>query len=237
MIDMIKLEPIRGGFIVPLDTHIGRWQYEQQRLDHDRYLIPLICERWLRPGMCVVDAGAFDGDHAIAYSEAVGKEGKVIAVEAGDTAFMCLQHNAGLFPIRNVDCLKNALGATRGIASHQTDANLGRSTCYPVTKAGEHGAVIQTTIDDIRENYGRKIDFIKLDIEGSEVDALKGAAHVLTHDRPILVIEVNRVQLARHQCIVEDLWQLLAKARYDRQIIQEDCRWENEQYDIACHPI
>lgn len=58
----MNIKTITGGYQVPDDSCLGKFQLETDRLDHDRHLVPLACE-YIKPGMTVLDAGAFNGDH------------------------------------------------------------------------------------------------------------------------------------------------------------------------------
>ena len=71
---------------------ISQWVEQEGRLDHDQNLLPTILAH-IKPGDTVVDAGAFIGDHTVAYSKAVEEEGWVIAFEPNPVARKCLRHN------------------------------------------------------------------------------------------------------------------------------------------------
>ncbi len=83
--------------VIEFDSHISSWVEEAGRLCHDSMvhesILPLIKE-----GDWVVDAGAYIGDHTIAYAEKVGSRGRVIAFEINPPALECLKHNAVLYP-------------------------------------------------------------------------------------------------------------------------------------------
>ena len=68
MTNEIKIVEIEGGFKVPADTHLGHWQQETNKLDHDNFLPPLVCSH-LKAGGVVIDCGAFRSEE-----RRVGKE-------------------------------------------------------------------------------------------------------------------------------------------------------------------
>lgn len=231
---------IRGGYLVPADdSHLGAWQIEEQRLDHDNFLPPLVCS-YLEEGDVVIDCGAFNGDHTIAYSNKVGAKGMVIAVEAGALAVNCLRHNAGLFKNKNVLVIHAAIGEVCGDSvSHKAHKNLGASVCNEVKKEdlikGEK--YLQTvTIDYLVEQCKRKVNFIKMDIEGWEVKALIGGSKTLRDMRPGLLVEVNDGALLKHEETCEDILDVLRHHKYSWKIAQPECNMGDAQYDLLCFP-
>lgn len=228
---------IQGGFWVPKNsTHIPEWQIMSGRLDHDEFLTPYCC-KLIPEGGCVVDGGAFNGDHTIAYSRKAGPEGLIFAFEPGELAFKCLDHNCLLFEDQNVIPIRMALGASSGKTMHDPtyNADLGMSRCG--TTGTESISVI--TLDEVIHPHGmpvqRKVDFMKLDLEGWEVEALRGAAQILSKDRPKMVIEVNVEALKNQGTSYQELAALLSDYKYTHQRVQP----ENDPnlWDILCTPI
>ena len=231
----ITTTQIPGGFIVPNDTHIGKWQIESGRLDHDNFLPPFVVSR-LKPADFVIDCGAFDGDHTIAYSNAVGPDGLVVAIEAGNLAFECLKHNAKLFKHRNVLTVHAAAGEIDGvITSHYPAPNLGASQCVADGKDGDF-SVSTITIDKMIGNLDRKVSFIKMDIEGWEFFALRGAEGTIKKDRPEMLIEINRGALASNHHTPEDVVKFIIDLQYAFTILPSHCRFLDPQFDIHCIP-
>lgn len=232
----MNFKTISGGYRVPdNDSHLGKWQVEADRLDHDGQLLPAILPL-IKPGMTVLDAGAYNADHAVAYSQAVGATGKVIAIEAGPV-FELLKHNCGLFPIQNVAAIHCALwnhdGAKLRFLGHES--NFGQSSVseYETTQSP---SISVLTIDTIRELFGVKFDFIKLDIEGAEPFALQGAHETLCEDKPILVIEINDPQLEALGKTRNNIYDILEYYKYTFFPAYEVSEKE-KQFDIICHPI
>lgn len=233
---LLPTSEIPGGFIVPNDTHIGEWQKTCGKLDHDEFLVPFAVSR-LKPGDFVIDCGAFDGDHTIAYSKAVGEMGRVLAIEAGQLAFNCLKHNIAMFRILNVIALRGAVGNINGeYAQHVTNENLGASTCLKVDSMHD-ASMFTISIDHIMRGLKMKVDFIKLDIEGWEPRALAGAATTLQTDRPELLIEINRGALEKCGFTPGTIFCELTGFRYSWKIVQDDCDVDSPQYDIHCLPL
>ena len=92
---------------------ISGWVEETGHLDHDQNFLPKILEH-IKAGDTVVDAGAFIGDHTIAYATRAGRRGKVLAFEPNEKAAECLRHNLELYNLDNVKVYHRALDEKKG---------------------------------------------------------------------------------------------------------------------------
>lgn len=238
----IEIVEIKGGFKVPTDTHLGKWQVETQKLNHDEFLPALVCSH-LKAGQVVIDCGAFNGDHAIAYSSEVMDRGMVVCIEAGKV-FELLKYNISLltWPHKNTFALHAALSESCGEdCSHIEDeeGNLGASVCTSIDKKDlvEGQTYLKTvTIDYVAMQLERPVDFIKIDCEGWETKILIGASKTLQKDRPKMLIEINRVALENQGSNFAEIQDILAFHEYDYSICQPECTEESDQFDILCIP-
>lgn len=139
-------------------------------------------------GDCVLDVGAFRGETAIVFADMVGKKGKVFAFEPIKGSYDLMEKNVYennlsevIFPV-NMGCSNMTL---------QTKA-VSNDSGAPWNFISEDDGTVPvslTTIDDyVFSNKIRKVDFIKMDVEGFENDAIAGAKEILKRDRPKLAI-------------------------------------------------
>lgn len=183
------------------DTHISKWVREAGRLDHDQSALPRIGSL-IRPTDTVWDVGAFIGDHTAYYASLVHPYGLVRAFEAAPDAFQCLCHNMRFYS--NVLAHMVIIGDGGPIGRLVEDLNRG------ARYARDGSANPTTRLDDIPGSP----NLIKLDIEGREVDALRGARNVLKTHHPILVCEVNRGALERAGTSPAELFETLQLEGY-----------------------
>lgn len=228
-----------GWAVAEGDSHISKWIEEIGDLQHDLFLPPFVVSK-LKQGDCVIDLGANLGSHSIAYSKAVGAAGIVIAVEAGQLAFECLKHNAGLFQHKNVFPLHSAVSDFCGESiSHTQNDNLGASVCTLVERdklvEGEK-YLMTVTIDYLASLCAKKIDFIKMDVEGWEVKALIGGAKTLRDHKPQMMIEINEGALKAQGSKPADILEILILNNYTYEIVQPESKWGDPQFDIFCKP-
>lgn len=219
---------IPGGYLVPCDTHLGKWQIETGRLDHDFFTVPLACKHIPVEGT-VVDCGAFNGDHTIAYSNKVGPHGLVIAFEPGEIAYKCLEHNARLFPSQTL-VINGALSdKDNESVGHVPCENLGASRCV------SGGPLLTYTLDGFLEATSiHRLDFIKMDCEGWELKALKGAEKMIRKFHPTMLIEVNAGALLAQGTTTTQLADYLNDLGYSFEIIQPGINGNAPQFDILC---
>lgn len=212
---------------------ISGWVEQTGRLDHDQNTLPIVLPH-IKPGDWVIDGGAFIGDHTIAYEKAVGQNGMVLAFEPNPLALDCLRHNCNgkrvcVFPYglgENFDAKEFVV----------TPNNCGASFCErKISKEGnERNAVISIVTIDSRTLS--RCDFIKLDIEGCEYKALKGAEDTVARCRPKMLLEINRGALARQGDSPESIYEWLLERCYDFKPIWPTSKLEDEQLDILCLP-
>lgn len=224
-----------GWWIIDGDTHVGKWVEDTGKLDHDEFTIPL-CVLNMPVGGVVIDAGALYGDHSIAYARKVGSQGTVIAIESNPVAFSCLQRNAEKFesPVLLINaCLGTEHG---GKARHCIqEGNIGMSTCQ-VTEEDKKGVEIPTISLDglMRDANLRRVDFLKLDVEGWEHRVLLGGRAMLKLLRPKMLIEINSFALSQQGSTDRDIYDLLLELQYSWQIVQPECTGSSPQFDILC---
>lgn len=164
----------------------------------------------LQPGDVFVDGGANIGLFTMAAAERVGPTGRVIAVEPGPV-HCSLERNKRLNGYEWVDVHRVALGSATGSRQFMIfdgDA-AGLSSFSPSRIDGHFIKVEVRRIDDLvpRQLLDR-VRLVKLDLEGAEVDALRGATNLLAETDADFLVEVESSHLARQGATEEDLLQI-----------------------------
>jgi FkbM family methyltransferase len=219
-----KLTNGRTVALIDGDTHIGKWVIESGRLDHDQNTLPLL-NAYIHKGFTVVDIGAFIGDHTEYYVNRVGRTGKVYAFEPNPAAFECLEYNMAQYP--NVLCINAGASDTVHTIGIETDPNAGAS------HAVEGGDIPCITLDGLNLT---ECHFIKMDCEGMELRALKGAAGTIAKYRPTMLLEINRGALERQGTSAEDVFLWLSANGYRYRNIYANQGITDAQLDIICVP-
>ncbi len=171
------------------DTYIGAslrkyGEWSAAELDVFRQVV--------QPGHIVVEAGANIGAHTVALSRIVGPGGGVLAFEPQRLVFQTLCANLALNSCVNVVARQEAVGAALGqmlvpVLPPDQPNNFG---ALQLGNRWEHGEPVPVvTIDSMQLTACR---LIKMDIEGMEVEALKGAVETIRRLRPALYVENER---------------------------------------------
>jgi FkbM family methyltransferase len=150
--------------------------------------------RMMKPGMRILDVGANYGYYTMLFADIAGPEGRVIAVEPNPAAAELLRQSLLLNGFHNTASVVEAgLSASPadGLslvvpASEPKNAYL---AAYPADGVGVLSVAL-TTGDEIARELDR-VDFIKIDAEGSEEAIIAGMQTILRRDRPGLVLEFN----------------------------------------------
>ena len=139
-----------------------------------------------RPGDVVLDIGAEVGTDTVAFADAVGPTGRVVAVEAHPVTYRLLQRTVELSGLQDrVVCVNAAIADKAGSLVIEDDTNTLRST---VRREGRGHVVRSLSLDDLCAELGlRDIALLKINIEGAEREALQGAASTLARSRHIAV--------------------------------------------------
>lgn len=152
---------------------------------------------YLQPGMVVFDIGAHHGLYTLLASKKVGSGGLVVAFEPSNRELEKLRQHLSLNNCTNVRVEQSAVSSNVGTASlfvclgQETGLN---SLHPPVTKEPTQCETVSTvTLDGYASrNKIKHVDLIKIDVEGAELDVIKGAAAMLnSRPAPVVIIEAQ----------------------------------------------
>jgi FkbM family methyltransferase len=139
-------------------------------------------------GDVIVDVGAGRGEDTLTFSQAIGKAGRVIAIEAHPLSFAILESFCRLNCLSNVTRLRLALMDKPGSARITESQSSWIENAIDDSMEGA-GTLVQTsTLDDICEALKIKdIAFLKMNIEGAERKALLGMESILPSVQQVCV--------------------------------------------------
>lgn len=137
-------------------------------------------------GDIVMDCGAYIGDSTEIFSKAAGSTGKVFAIEPDASSYSLLCNAIS----RNV--LSNVIPLHCATWNRLSIINVSGSLASAAVNEERKGvAVLATTIDQIIADYKLpRVDLIKMDIEGAELNSLSGARLAIVKYKPRLMISV-----------------------------------------------
>lgn len=145
------------------------------------------------PNDHVIDAGACLGDTALSFAATVGPAGRVYAFDVVKNHLEIIRHNMAQNPeLENrIELFGFGLGdRCTGVENPVLSGNV-VAPGFSFNSLPDEAPIPVRTIDSLVDSGGiRRVDFIKMDIEGYELRALQGAAVTLRRFRPKLAISI-----------------------------------------------
>lgn len=208
--------PLRGRARFTFWAHLFKALTRQ----HHRELIPILRPLVPQDGV-IFDVGAHAGQMAKLFAE-MAPEGRVYAFEPGAYALAILRPMVRMKGRRCISIHPIAFGAKPGALTLSTPIKQSGSMGFGLSHLGEGGEgqvfkheVAVETIDRFVAQEGiERLDFIKADIEGWEMQMLLGAKETLSRLRPAVLVEAVDGYLARAGDSRAALWQFMIQRRY-----------------------
>jgi FkbM family methyltransferase len=198
----------------------------------------------LSEGSVFFDVGAHIGYFSMKAAVQVGKSGRVVAFEPNPEILKQLRDNVEANHFQNV--IVEAIACTdreqmltlyaAPIANTGASSLAKQNAEISANQAPLSYTVRGRPIDDVvRELALKRVDAIKIDVEGAEVIVLRGAINTLRQFHPKLTVEVVPRQLAGFQTTADDLRGLLENAGYNlsRPLNPEETDWEWSRRELA----
>jgi len=189
---------------------------------------------FLKPGMIFLDIGANLGQYTLLAAQRVGPTGQVHSFEPSGRMYSELRYNVALNNLSD-NCFLNEVAVSEkegsaqlsqyepgaevfGSLGNQHWANLCVTKIDRLSgRAANPAPPVKTiTLDTyVLENHIPKIDLIKIDIEGGELPALKGAERILSQpDAPTIVLEMSDDNTVGFGYKALDMWDYLSEFGY-----------------------
>lgn len=180
--------PVESGARLSLHSHsvdvVSVYMLDQYSYAGTRQTVSV------EPGDTVFDVGGCWGDTALLFAERVGPEGRVYTFEFDPENLAIMRTNLALNPrlAERIEVVERALWSRSG--ERLPFVQGGRMTHLAGGGAGSDGqAALTITLDDFVEEAGlANVDFVKMDVEGAELDVLAGAEASLARFAPKLAL-------------------------------------------------
>ena len=187
----LRLRQCRHGMMlydlknVLLGTMLERYgEYGESQVD--------IFRQQLRPGMTIVEVGANLGAQTLAFAQAVGPEGRVVAFEPRRSLFQLLCANLALNAVDNVEAHWLAVGA--------------KPRPVGVRRGNEAAAVDKVQLVTLDSFDLPACHVLKIDESGLEDEVIEGARQTILRLKPVL--HVGNENRAKSAALIQLLWDL-----------------------------
>jgi FkbM family methyltransferase len=145
----------------------------------------------LKKGVCFLDVGANVGKYTLRAAILVGESGKVIAVEPNKGNFRVLVKNIELNKLQNCIPFNIAASSTDGEVTLFLGPNSAEHSIVQDFGRGSYRIRARALDKVLNETGIEKVDIIKIDVEGAELEVLEGLNMTLKKENPLIVIEIH----------------------------------------------
>jgi FkbM family methyltransferase len=215
-----------------------------------------VFRRYARPGDTVIDVGAHIGYFTLFLAELVGPQGHVYSFEPDPRARNFLARSVNGSDIDWIDVSPLALATGSGSVKFFLAKGLGSSSAVKAVQQidAEETAIQTVSLDELVDqgSVAGPIRLVKIDVEGYELDAIRGMAKVLKDHRPVMVVEVNKEMLHARGESPASLFALLTSLDYRVEALEKPARGrfkesimtsaingtepQDRYYDVLCLP-
>jgi FkbM family methyltransferase len=198
----------------------------------------------MEPGQTALDVGSNVGEVLLNFARRVGEQGQVFGFEINPQTYRRCMRNIAMNTFPNVKLLDIGLGDEEGeVFLAKANARNSGGDRIVSAEGGEGTPVRVSTLDQFVRQHGlRRIDLIKIDVEGFEMKVLRGAEATVMKDRPRLFVELDernlRLQGNSGRELVEWLEQFgygVTHAAENRPVRPTDS-FEGVHFDIIARP-
>lgn len=228
------------GINLKLDIHdyVSHYLYFGFKDSAHEKLMSLVKE-----GDVLLDIGTNYGTTILQFARIIGDKGKAYGFEPDPVNFEICQDNLVLNRFSNISVENIGLGRQTGeaILVIDTESNRGGNRIGNPSATQEwHKVQIRTLDDWIRYNDIHKIDLIKIDVEGFEMEVLSGAVDILSKLSPPLFVELDNNNLSQQKSSAKELVTFLEGYDYrithaeSGETVSSNKDLSNCHFDIVC---
>ncbi len=143
----------------------------------------------IKKGDVVVDVGANIGYYTLLFAKLVGQNGKVYAFEPESANFSLLRKNIVVNSYQNVKLVNKAVSSITGRTKlFISNDNKGSHSIVDKNNKKDVIEIDSVRLDDFFHETKEEVDFIKLDIEGAEIEAINGMISLLKKNSNVIIM-------------------------------------------------
>ena len=168
----------------------------------------LWCRDHIKPGFHVIDCGAHHGMMTVLFSRWTGPTGHVTAYEIIPSNRSIIRENLKLNDCSNVTIRPYDVGE--------------KSTAVKVHRESSNASAIKSVLMNSLQVVsldvdlaGSTVDFLKLDVEGAELPALRGACVIVAQQRPAICLELHNFLFADRRATLTEIFSIISEHNYE----------------------
>ena len=214
--------PTGGKLLLPPDHSFTKMLWPALNFEPE---VQAVLHELLKPGDVFIDCGANIGYFSVMAGDIVGRHGRVVSIEANPVTFELLNENLDINNLnRGIHCaLTSQPGEVDLLMPEMGDvlSSLKKNSLFDNGNVKSF-RVDGLTLDQVLEELSLpKVNLVKIDIEGGEMDVLHSAPNLLEEFRPCFVIEYSPVTWPNFGATPDLLKELLNKYNYNAFLYDE----------------
>ena len=201
-------------------------QMRQRALGTYEYMEVDWWKKIIKPGMVGCDIGVNKGYYSLFFAKLVGYRGRVLSFEPDAENCVWIRKTLSANFYKNIKLYQIALYNKTG-----------ESNFFKGHFSGHHSLIIDfglgmskvktRKLDDVlKEENINKIDFMKIDVEGAEVEVLEGAQSLLKQQKPKLMIDIHNIDKKKFFNLLKNhgykIYQCSHNFRFDKELVNEN---------------
>lgn len=201
-------------------------------------------EERIRPGSTVVDVGANIGLQSLTYAGLVGNAGRVISLEPHPRTFKRLHEHITLNGTTNISAVNVGIGQEEAVVDmyEVVATNAGMNRIIRDMEDPDRYPRLEVKIRPLPQVLAdlgvHHVDAMKIDVEGFELEVLRGCRSILASDKPALLIELDDDNLLQNgasaSAVVDYLGELGYSVRKAADGTVLPRQLEHQHFDILC---
>jgi FkbM family methyltransferase len=197
-----------NGFAIRFPIRYCRYYEEDYEKETFNYFNACI-----KPDQTIMDIGAHIGLFSVFFSKKLNGTGKVICFEPTPSTFEILKQTVAFNHLNNCIAENAAIAEKNGTLRFNLTSEDGEGSNANSLVETDHSVnateVNVFSIDDYRRTHKLKIDLLKIDVEGYELNALIGAKETFENDKPMGILALHPSSIKKLGQSLEQIWDLL----------------------------
>jgi len=198
----------------------------------------------VKNGTTVIDVGTNIGETLLNFAK-INRDGRNIGFEPVPYLYEKAKTNIGLNEFENIELVNKGLSsAAETLSFNETNENNSGGTFLTREDHNDNGRSVQVVrLDDFAEHSQlENVSLIKIDVEGFEMEVLKGASETLRKFQPTLFVEIDDVFLARQNSSAIAIFDFLVSHGYEiknansGERVNSGSEISNKHLDIVAEP-
>lgn len=185
----------------------------------------------LKAGATALDLGAHMGLFSVVMSQLVGKQGRVFSFEPTPSTRNVLKEVVKINGCdHNVEVRSEAVSRQKGkLFFYDTGNEVSNANSLVQTERSLSKIEVNTiSLDEFAAEQNLKIDCLKIDVEGAELDLLEGAKKVFAEMRPVALLSLHPVSIKANNQSLENIWDVVKS--YNMHVIYEGAETSKESF-------